>query len=224
MWNVPQPHEEWIENFLEVRTPSPGPPSWLSTFSAVVRDARRLTGRNTTTGLIENESRTDSWLGALGYLVMLDQVGECFRPATLPRQAPHPGNVAKALTYFAPRVSDGEILVVYALRCAFVHQYGLSNWGDIPHAAGLTHSFQLTASATAPLIEFPKMPWTGDLRIAGLPTNQTIVNVRALGNLAESVVATVQETNRAGLLEIELPDGINELSARFTMTRPAGEI
>ena len=142
MWNVPPPHDEWIENFLEIHAPSRTAPDWFSTFSAVVRDARQMTGRNLTTGIVEDESQAGSWLGALGYLVMLDQVGQCFRPTPLPREAPHPANVAKALTYFAPKLGDDEILALYALRCAFVHDYGLSSWGNIPHAAGLTHRFQ----------------------------------------------------------------------------------
>ncbi len=218
MWNVPPPHDEWIENFLEIHAPSRTAPDWFSTFSAVVRDARQMTGRNLTSGIVSDESHRGSWLGALGYLVMLDQVGQCFRPTPVPRQAPHPAGVAKALTYFAPKLGDDEILALYALRCAFVHDFGLSSWGTIPHAAGLTHRFRLVANATSPLIELPATPWNGDLTVASLRRSQTIVNVRALGDLAESIVETVQARQRAGLLEIELPSGINELFARFAVT------
>ena len=224
MWNVPPPHDEWIENFLEIHAPSRTAPDWFSTFSAVVRDARQMTGRNLTTGLVEDESRASSWLGALGYLVMLDQVGQCFRPTTRPREAAHPSNVAKALTYFAPKLGDDEILAIYALRCAFVHDFGLSSWGTIPHATGLTHRFRLIANATSPLIELPATPWNGDLTGASLRRSQTIVNIRALGDLAESIVETVQARQRAGLLEIELPSGINELFARFAVTTSPDEM
>lgn len=223
MWNVPPPHDEWIENFLEIHAPSRTAPDWFSTFSAVVRDARQMTGRNLTTGIVEDESQAGSWLGALGYLVMLDQVGQCFRPTPLPREAPHPANVAKALTYFAPKLGDDEILALYALRCAFVHDYGLSSWSNIPHAAGLTHRFQLTADAKSPLIGLPPTPWNGDLTVASLRRSQTVVNLRALGDLAESIVANVQARQRAGLLDIELPSGINELFARFAVTTSPDE-
>lgn len=41
----------------------------------------------------------------------------------------------KALTYFGPGLADDEILAIYALRCTFAHDYGLTNISNGPHAA-----------------------------------------------------------------------------------------
>jgi len=53
MFEVPEPHDEWLDAFLTVRPPADAPMSWFSTFSAVVRDARQATGRHLDTGEVE---------------------------------------------------------------------------------------------------------------------------------------------------------------------------
>jgi hypothetical protein len=73
MWQVPEPKEEWIENFLTVRAPAEGPTVWVSSFSVVVRDARLASGRNLETGLVENVELVGNWLGALAYLPCLSR-------------------------------------------------------------------------------------------------------------------------------------------------------
>jgi len=81
---------------------------WVSSLVAVLRDARAATGRYLATGEVSPKQRgSGSWLGALGYMVMLDQIGECFRPAnasSLPHGTP---DFIKALTYFADEIQDG---------------------------------------------------------------------------------------------------------------------
>jgi hypothetical protein len=80
------------------------------------------------TGEVSPKRRASgSWLGALGYMVMLDQIGECFRPANatpLPNATP---DFIKALTYFAEEIPDRERQALYALRCCFTHDYSLVN-------------------------------------------------------------------------------------------------
>jgi hypothetical protein len=93
---------DWLAGFLTVRQASEQLFSWTSTFSAAVWDARRATGRDVTTGSLDRENRTSGWLGTLGYLILLDQIGGCFAPRTLPRSTPLPNAVARALAYSAP--------------------------------------------------------------------------------------------------------------------------
>jgi hypothetical protein len=97
-------------------------------------------------------------LGTLAYLILLDQIGGCFAPRTHPRSTPLPNAVARALAYFAPGLSDTDIITLYALRCAFAHDYALTNAHKDPR---LTHRFLIVDDLTAPLFVYPAVAWTG---------------------------------------------------------------
>jgi hypothetical protein len=73
------------------------------------------------------QQRAGCWLGALGYMVMLDQIGECFRPTDADSPGAGTPDFIKALTYFADEVRDPERQALYALRCCFAHDYSLVN-------------------------------------------------------------------------------------------------
>jgi hypothetical protein len=163
---------EWLTAFLTVRAPSDRHLSWFSAFSAIVRDAREATGRDLDTGEVENEARAGNWLGTLGYLVLLDQVGGCFEPAFGPQREPANRTAfVKALTLFTPRLSDDDILALYALRCAFAHEYALTNYRR--NQPRLTHRFLLRdEDSAAPVVEHPQMPWHGSYSYPSSPTRR----------------------------------------------------
>jgi hypothetical protein len=218
MWQVPEPKEEWIENFLTVRAPAEGPTVWVSSFSVVVRDARLASGRNLETGLVENVELVGNWLGALAYLVMLDQVGECFRPTRPHRLPVHNASLVKALTYFAPSLTDDQALAVYALRCAFAHDYGLVNRSQGGRNSGrLNHRFLLLSDALSPLVDCPDPLWDGDWSTSR-DSKRTRINVRALGDLAERIVSEMLIAHRSRRILVALRGGVDELFARFAMT------
>ena len=56
----------------------------MSSFWAALRDARCATGRNVETGTVVDEAKTGSWLGAIGYLMLLDQIGTAVRRSEAP--------------------------------------------------------------------------------------------------------------------------------------------
>jgi hypothetical protein len=102
---------------------------------------------------------------------------------------------------------------MYALRCAFAHDYALTNAHKDPR---LTHRFLIVDDLTAPLFEYPAVAWTGrydDRR----RSNQTRVNLQAVGDVTESVVASIVTLQGQDDLDIVLPGGIDELLARFTL-------
>ena len=217
-----EPAEEWLDAFVMVRTPPESLPHWFSSFSAVVRDARQATGRDLHTGQIMDAARTGNWLGAMAYLTMLDLVGTCFRPVPLPRASPHRSTIAKALTYFQPALADDDILAIYALRCAFSHDYGLVNVGrsnDPEMQARLHHRFVLVDDDPTPLVK-PPAPvdrWDGDVLGPQRRRNVTRVNLRRLGQMAEHTVAVVQQASADRRLKIALAGGIKELYFRFSV-------
>jgi hypothetical protein len=221
MYRVPEPHHEWIASFLTVRAPSSAPMSWFSCFSAAVRDAREATGRSPNTGVLERPVQAGNWLGTLGYLVILDLVGECFRPVSAAREPVTKAAVVRALTYFAQGLSDDVILAIYALRCALAHDYGLINIGNGPFASRLHHAFLLINDEKEPVVALPTLRWNGELTAAR--RHRTVVNVRALGDLVERVVLTLQAGHRAGNLHVTLAGGSTSCSRasqrRSTRTR-----
>ena len=78
-----------------------------------------------------------------------------------------------------------EIKALYALRCAFAHDYSLQNISR--QDPTLTHRFAVGVGATAKLISLPSKPWSGDPKTIGTET-QTTVNLEALGDLVEEIV------------------------------------
>jgi hypothetical protein len=212
-----EPRDEWLDGFVTVRPPA----GWVSYFSAVVRDARQATGRDLHTGEIAEPEKTGNWLGAMAYLTMLDQVGECFRPRPLPRPTPHNSTIAKALAYFQPALQDEDILAIYALRCAFSHDYGLVNVGKSKNAEmakRLHHHFLLLSNDNTPLVEVPENRWNGDLDAPLRFGEHTRINLRRLGNMAEDIVGTVKRASEDRRLDIALRGDIDELFFRFAVT------
>jgi hypothetical protein len=80
---------------------------YLSGFTAILRDARQDTGRNADSGTVLEEEKTGHWLGAVGYMILLDQAGKCFKPRNA-QVAVKGSAIEKCLTYWAPGLADRE--------------------------------------------------------------------------------------------------------------------
>jgi len=126
-------------------------PARVSSLLAILRDARGATGRSEETGQLqpEQEGRAGHWLGALGYMVTIEQIGKCFRPRGATPQLP-PG-FRRALADFAPHLTKQERDALYALRCCFAHDYSLVNGPGKRTPQGLWHRFNLTARRADPI-------------------------------------------------------------------------
>jgi hypothetical protein len=181
----------------------------LSSFAAALRDARMVTGRDVSTGEVGDPNRCGSWLGALGYMVLLDQIGKSFKPVGVPvskeRQA-----FIRALHYFS-RIEDAlEVDALYALRCAFAHDFSLSNAAK----PRFTHHFLVGANHYDPLVVLPKQRWDGN-RTTKRADTRTYVNLWALGNEVEASCKRLFDLANTDQLEIMLPGGATELVERY---------
>lgn len=157
-----------------------GNPVLFTSFTAVLRDARGITKRNPDNGQPEPKAEhghIGSWLGALGYLVLLDHIGTCFKRKGREELPPKSSSLVKALTYFS-QLENEKIQGIYALRCAFAHEYGLSNFNSDPL---LQHHFVVTAGS-GELIKFPLVAWNRDFANAG--QHETTFDLWELGELA----------------------------------------
>jgi hypothetical protein len=181
----------------------------MSGFAHALTEARRVTGRDPASGTKTNNALHGSWIGAVGYFALLDQISDCFKPKGA---APVTLNgLRRALAHFSALL-PAERDALYALRCAFAHDYSLYNIN--PRQPSLTHNFQVVQSPSASLVVLPSVAWDGDYKTRN-STNQTTVNLEAFGDLVENIVIKIRSLNQKRDLEILLPDGSDELVSRY---------
>lgn len=185
---------------------------YQSSFIAGLRDARGVAERDLNTGVVRPDGLSMSWLAAIGYLALLDQIGKCFE--TRNTQVIDDNNaIVPALKYFSHVQDDPTLGALVALRNALTHDYGLFNRNDtcpLRH-----HAFNYGVGKTTPLVRLPKKPWSGRWD-TNLPEEETtIVNLRKVGDLAEEVVATVRSNHETENLVLRLP--LAQFRVRFGM-------
>jgi hypothetical protein len=204
------PEDKAIPLHLSYQEPTQGGVHRYSSFVGLIRDARESTGRDPGTGEVKDPRRCGNWLGALGYMVLLDQIGRCFKPKNAPTVS---GNrFVRALVYFS-NLPRPAIDALYALRCSFAHDYSLYNQHK---DSSLQHRFWLVANDRDPVVTAPQRPWNGDLNNAGSLVITT-VNTWAFGDLVENVALTLFQLANAGMVECTLPGGTDELLQRYSL-------
>ena len=163
-----------------------------SALTSLLTEANEATGR-TDDGEVFDESRIGNLLGAVGYLALIDQAGKVIRWTDQPDPDAATG-FERLLIQHGITAEDAAAL--YALRCALVHSYGLSN--RPPARTGearrelLTRTFHLEAIGAGVLVTHPDTPWDGDPNDVG--RQETIVSLDRLGHLADELVLHLQET------------------------------
>ena len=183
----------------------------ISSFVAALQDARNATGRDSETGTVRMELATGSWLGAVGYMLLLDQIGTAVEPAGRP--AMEGRAILRALKWWAPGVTDRVAKAIYALRCALAHDYSLFN----RHAKDpeLCHEFRLHRG-TGALVQLPARPWQGDFTQLHDPTT---ISLRVLGDRVEGVASAVKESHARG--EVRIAKGLSpdDLLQRYSFVQ-----
>jgi hypothetical protein len=112
-----------------------------SSLWAALLDIRAVTKRSAATGLVEDPEGSRAWIGALGYLSLLDQLGTAVARPSRPNSI-HSNGILRALLAFADLDHDQREAVV-ALRNAFAHDYSLVSIDARPGKSGRTHRFSL---------------------------------------------------------------------------------
>lgn len=175
----------------------------FSTLTAVLRDCRMVTRRDIRNGERASnlaDDRSDSWLGTMGYMTVLDQIGKCYRPSSISQVTGH--SITKALQYFC-HLNARERASIYALRCAFSHDYSLYNICKGKRREELTQHFTVSGHGYNKLIILPKEPWDGKHNTK-TATNGTVVNLPMFGDLVEGILKKLNEYLEQGRLELEI--------------------
>lgn len=203
------------------------PPEWTeieggmrvcseSSFSAALRDARGATGRDES-GEVEIPEKSASWLGAMGYLAFLDQVGTAVRLEDFAAEPSEPA-LRRAIRQFSP-VSRPDAFALQGLRNSLVHDYSLFSQyapgGKVAVGSDRHYAFVFEVEGEE-LVQRAAQPWSGILHPDELPFEcRTVVSLRHVGDLAESVRARVVEEHARGRLRIALDGGADEMSVRY---------
>ncbi|MCU1501076.1 MAG: integrase [Ilumatobacteraceae bacterium] len=147
--------------------------------------AERGVGRDDD-GRAAEYSQSGYWLGAAGYLMLVDQLSTMLE-----------GGIEALLTSELGGLTAEEAGAICGLRNAFLHSYGLSNDPTKmqPHCRKLLrHVFRLQAG-TDRLVDVGDRTDVLSKRLADRPP--TFVDLRRLGDLVEGIVASVRERHLA---------------------------
>ena len=216
-------------------SPHPTPLSngliYHSCLTAALTDARKVTGRALKTGIVNWKLMMEggdpgSWLGAIGYMAIIEQIGTCYFPKSATRSLPDPNtNAFKRALYYFTNLPREHINALYSLRCSFVHNYTLLNRESDRGGKWInTYVFLLSGDEISPLIEHPPHPgWDGNLNGLTKSSHETKINLRKLGDTAESIFILLCEMFSKDELEIALIDREDELLRRFGFTTTIGE-
>lgn len=169
--------------------------TWKSPYMAALIDARKVTARNIRTGEKLNKEH-GCWLGALGYMALIDHVGGIVR---LKNEDKDDNDFLSALKYFT-NLNDKQRKALYALRCSFAHNYHLYNVNK--KEMGKTHHFAVTSgSKSNDVIIFPEKQWDGDHKTKG-DQNKTIINLELFGDLVEEMHNEIIRKIKSNKVEI----------------------
>jgi hypothetical protein len=174
---------------------------YKSSLVALLQDIRGAAERHGDTGQVLAGGRSQSWLAATSYLMLLDQVGTCFK--LLGKPVTGANSFLHALDHFTVLTNEAEREALYALRNAFAHDYALFNVNR--NNALRTHAFRLDANPVDPVVILPANRWGGDFDNL-TPSMATRVNLRAVGDLVEGVVDALRRHHSVGELEVRLPE------------------
>lgn len=202
------PESEALKLFLSVH-PAIAGIAIFSGFTHALMEARRVTGRDANSGAKVDRTLHGSWIGAVGYFALLDQISDCFKPKRVPLS--NLKGLRRALAHFTS-LSPPERDALYALRCAFAHDYSLYNIKR--NDPSLTHNFQVTQGPSGSVVSLPTVAWNGDYKTRN-STNQTTVNLQAFGDLVEGIVQAIESQYQKGDLQILLVGGSDELVSRY---------
>jgi hypothetical protein len=190
---------------------------YQSSLIAILGDARGAADRDGK-GRVKPNSRSQSWLGATAYLILLDQVGKTFKVNGKPDTFDYP--IGLAIGHFTPIQDKATIEALYALRCALAHDYSLFNRDRSGNQPMRDHAFNFKADPISPLVEFPSNKWNRIYKEPPLEQT-TVVNLRKVGDLGETVARSLRKHHQEETLALRLP--LDEFKWRYGMLFRVGD-
>jgi hypothetical protein len=192
-----------------------------STMHAALRDARSVNQRDWRTGAVTVEDGGVSWMGALVYFALLDQLGKAVRSKVRPAPSKEPA-LQRTLASFAPERWAMDDLdrreAMYAVRNAFAHDYALVNVPPDHMTNKPRTMFVFHGASEGDVLRTPKgdaAEWNNEWTAEDIAGSETWVSLRLLGDMVEDVAAEVRRLNAEDELEIALDGGAAEMGLRY---------
>lgn len=173
--------------------------NFRSSLEALLTDARGAGGRSLETGKVLDADHSRSFLSAMGYLALVDQMAALVEVPTA-RNWPERITAFERLLLWDGAVTNDEAAAVYALRCAVVHSYGLLNdprgrsMSDDRQRA-LLHMFRLSADG-GDLVRLGGRTFPTDVALGALP--ETCVDLQTLANTIEHLISDLRSAHMTG--------------------------
>lgn len=176
-----------------------------SPYVAALQHSRFATNRDEKTGEKKNNRKHGSWLGTVGYMIVLDHIGNKFNicksesriieiAKKLNKSVEKVPSLIRAPGYFSD-LSNDKIFALYALRCSLVHDFFLYNNKD----KNYMHHFSVT-EGDGEIVTLPNIKWDGNLKNRNI--NVTVVNLEAFSDLVEEIHEKLLEFAKKGMLKI----------------------
>ena len=196
-------------------------PCRYSMTALLLRNARKLAGRNIETGVYEmNEVNENNFVeqtyysmqytSLINYLILLEQIGSIFKPKEIDKIEQTNG-IYCTLKYFSP-LNQEKIEAIKALRNSLVHKFGLAT--EKKDKGGKSFKFSLSVEKNDEIV-IPK-DWSGDFSDKSDDTLTTIF-IPSFKDLVEGIYSNIIQDWELSKLEILRKVTINEMKARYTI-------
>jgi hypothetical protein len=153
------------------------------------------------------------WLGAVAYLMGIEQLGKTIVARTAPSRSQGSEHAFRgALEDFGPKtLSPVEVGALYGFRCALVHEYGFTN-----NAPGTDKHHVFAMTEHGPLVRLPAITWVQGSTGTTRRDMTTLVNVLKIQALSRLCGLTAQQMHANGQLTVVPGKSLDELiSQRF---------
>jgi hypothetical protein len=183
------------------------PNSQVSYLEAGIRDARAA----------RHGEPPALWLATIGFLIVVEQIGHTVSmPATAgtDREGSRSAFLAACTDFGAGTVDQDDADVLYSVRCALAHEYGLRS---VPKNKN-KEPFLFAYLGGGPLIQMRTVAWDGTA--AGVTREATTqIGLNSVCDYVEDLVARVRTLHAAGY--VVLVDGVtpDEVAGMLTFRR-----
>ncbi|MHB1286756.1 MAG: hypothetical protein ACYCYP_09390 [Leptospirales bacterium] len=208
--------QEAIDIHLSLKEPNEvNGTSYFSCLGHALKEARSVTGRNVESGELEDKNGSHKWLGAIAYLLIVDQIGECYKTSEGIPKVESP--FRKALHYFSD-LSKMDSKILYGLRCSLVHNYSLVSRYQKDERSNFDYCYvyELEANTGSKLIRSATEEWDGSICKIDRTKHSTGIILKKIGDLVEGIYKKIFDLHKNGQLEINMAP--EDLIKRFTFT------
>jgi hypothetical protein len=194
-----------------------------SSLIAGLRDCRNSTKRDLKTGKLDlqiSHGDIGNWLGSIGYFILLDQIGSCFKKSGSLQRQPTYNTIKLAIEDFGFDLIDNsndQLEALVALRNAFTHDYNLL---DIPKNSknnGKTNrKFTVTVDFQKWVVKLPKIEWDGKIESKDFSKTDDVtkVNLFGLGEMVEAIYSRLCDYYLNNQIELRMSK--RELINKYT--------